>query len=313
MGRVDSFFKAYERDWFWVLAELFDPDFVAQHPDRPRPEPVSTENVQPPAGLKVSDMLLQIGSGDGAVFILIENALKNDDEQIERLIQYMQHFIGIGYRNLLAILLYVNEPEAPRDAKGVEIVRRTKRIGRIQPWTVEYYQVVLGRVLPPIEEAAPALLPLYMVQEPPTGDAQQLERIESLLSTKVVPKLEQVKAEGDRGYLNQVAEYIIWALASRHRRLGKRAMEVLMGTLKLDLKDHPYFLEGREEGREKGREEGREEGLRSSLLRLGRQRFGEPGATTLAAVEAITDKEQLERLLDRVLVANDWQELLGSE
>jgi hypothetical protein len=57
-------------------------------------------------------------------------------------------------------------------------------------------------------------------------------------------------------------------------------------------------------------EEGRVEGTRKLLLRMGRVRFGEPDATTQAALQAITDPEQLERLGERLLSVSTWQELM---
>lgn len=57
-------------------------------------------------------------------------------------------------------------------------------------------------------------------------------------------------------------------------------------------------------------EEGAVEQTQKILLRQGRKRFGEPGATTQAALQAISDLSRLERLIDRVLDAASWQELL---
>jgi hypothetical protein len=62
-----------------------------------------------------------------------------------------------------------------------------------------------------------------------------------------------------------------------------------------------YFEEGRAEGEVKA--------LQRTLLRLGRQRFGEPGAAVTATVEAIHDRERLERLTDGLLQVSTWQEL----
>ena len=58
---------------------------------------------------------------------------------------------------------------------------------------------------------------------------------------------------------------------------------------------------------EKGR---REEGHRV-LLRQGSSRFGEPDAVTEAALRAIRDLDRLERMIDAVLTAASWQELLA--
>ncbi len=78
--------------------------------------------------------------------------------------------------------------------------------------------------------------------------------------------------------------------------------------------------EGREKGLAEGRQEGRQEGLaegelsgeRRILIRQGTKKFGVPDATTLAAIEAITDAQRLELLCERILDANvnDWARLL---
>jgi hypothetical protein len=72
---------------------------------------------------------------------------------------------------------------------------------------------------------------------------------------------------------------------------------------------------GRAEGEAKGEARGRAEGeikaLHRTLLRLGGQRLGAPDAAVTAAVEAIADRERLERLADGLLQAASWQELLG--
>lgn len=57
-------------------------------------------------------------------------------------------------------------------------------------------------------------------------------------------------------------------------------------------------------------EEGRADEARRIVLRQGRQKFGQPDRRVQAALERITDVEQLERLADRVLAATTWEELL---
>jgi predicted transposase YdaD len=77
---------------------------------------------------------------------------------------------------------------------------------------------------------------------------------------------------------------------------------------------------GMEEGMEKGREEGREEGMekgriveaRRMLLRMGRQRFGEPDAKTVTVLNQLQVVEQIEALGDKILDSEirDWHALL---
>ncbi len=59
-------------------------------------------------------------------------------------------------------------------------------------------------------------------------------------------------------------------------------------------------------------DDGRSDEARRILLRIGSQRFGAPAEAQAAALQAITDLERLERMVDRVLDAADWQDLLNT-
>jgi predicted transposase YdaD len=59
-------------------------------------------------------------------------------------------------------------------------------------------------------------------------------------------------------------------------------------------------------------DEGRAEEARKVLLLLGNDKLGPPDTETRAALEAITDVNRLERLLQRLLQVSGWRELLGS-
>ena len=61
-----------------------------------------------------------------------------------------------------------------------------------------------------------------------------------------------------------------------------------------------------------GKAEGKAEEARNILLMLGRSRFGKPPARALAALDALTDVQELEALTVRLLQATSWQDLLGS-
>lgn len=48
----------------------------------------------------------------------------------------------------------------------------------------------------------------------------------------------------------------------------------------------------------------------AALLKLGRQRFGDPNRMTEAALTAIEDSDRLERMLDVILNVKSWKALL---
>ena len=66
---------------------------------------------------------------------------------------------------------------------------------------------------------------------------------------------------------------------------------------------------GREEGREEGEQMGALHQTQALLLRLGEKRFGPPTDTIQQVVVAITDRDRLERLCERLLDVETWQDL----
>ncbi|HEV3437569.1 MAG TPA: DUF4351 domain-containing protein [Gemmata sp.] len=69
---------------------------------------------------------------------------------------------------------------------------------------------------------------------------------------------------------------------------------------------------GRAEGEARGEARGRAEEARSLVLRLGAKRFGPPPAAVEATVLAISDRERLERISERILDAANWNDLLAT-
>ena len=72
--------------------------------------------------------------------------------------------------------------------------------------------------------------------------------------------------------------------------------------------------EGRAEGEAEGRAEGKAEGAveeaRNALLRLGRKKLGEPDERVLSLLAALGDLDRLNLLLDALLEAARWDDLL---
>jgi flagellar biosynthesis/type III secretory pathway protein FliH len=68
---------------------------------------------------------------------------------------------------------------------------------------------------------------------------------------------------------------------------------------------------GRIEGVQKGKIEGKIEGERAIIVRLGRKRFGEPDAATLAKLDSIQSIERLDEISDRLISAANWNEAIG--
>jgi predicted transposase YdaD len=73
------------------------------------------------------------------------------------------------------------------------------------------------------------------------------------------------------------------------------------------------FREGKAEGKAEGELIGKAEEAREILLRLGRKKFGNPKQRILGQVATEQDLNRLGELLDRILDAKSWDDLLAPE
>ena len=112
--------------------------------------------------------------------------------------------------------------------------------------------------------------------------------------------------------LLRTATYVLMGL--KH---PKYLVEKLMSRNVLELSSTYQGLiqEGLDRGLRQGLEQGLEQGAareaRSIILRQGRKRFGPPAPETIAILEAISSREALERLSERLLDVETWSELLA--
>ena len=77
------------------------------------------------------------------------------------------------------------------------------------------------------------------------------------------------------------------------------------------LKSARGLTKGRAEGLTEGRARGLTEGKRDFLLRAGTRRFGAPEPSEMAALAAIANDEELDRLADRLFEVETWRDLLA--
>jgi hypothetical protein len=78
-----------------------------------------------------------------------------------------------------------------------------------------------------------------------------------------------------------------------------------------NIKDSSFYQVMLKEGREVGEREGRIKEARRIVIRQGRIRFGRLPRATRAAIEAIDDLDRLEHLVERILTATSWDDLLA--
>jgi hypothetical protein len=64
---------------------------------------------------------------------------------------------------------------------------------------------------------------------------------------------------------------------------------------------------------EEGRVKGMVEGARKIILRLGRIHFGKAGDAVVSRLDAISNLEKLEQLVERLFIVSSWDELLSGE
>jgi hypothetical protein len=62
-----------------------------------------------------------------------------------------------------------------------------------------------------------------------------------------------------------------------------------------------------------GETEGEAKGIAESVLRMGRTRLGPPSEQVEAAIMAMSDRERLLQLIDRLASLSSWDELLASD
>jgi predicted transposase YdaD len=82
--------------------------------------------------------------------------------------------------------------------------------------------------------------------------------------------------------------------------------------LSMMLEDSTTYQWIMEQGEAKGETRARLAEARSLVLRLGTRRFGPPQVTAQAALAAVTDRERLERIAERIFEAANWDDLLAT-
>jgi hypothetical protein len=102
-------------------------------------------------------------------------------------------------------------------------------------------------------------------------------------------------------------------LFARRVSRGKIWEDKLMGW---NVEESTYVNEwiavGEKRGEARGKEIGSMEAAQTSILRLGTKKFGPVSHETEAALRAIQDRARLERILDRILDATSWADLIAT-
>ena len=142
---------------------------------------------------------------------------------------------------------------------------------------------------------------LGLVPLAPLGDVRQAE---------LPAVVAQMKQRFERERPRQAAE--LWSAA--YILMGLRYQDALIQTLLrgvMSLEESVTYQAILRKGEARGEARGRATEARRMLLAQGRARFGKPSARVVAALEDLSDLDQLEELGVRLLQASSWEELLG--
>lgn len=124
-------------------------------------------------------------------------------------------------------------------------------------------------------------------------------------------KLEPIQGTNRVRWTELVQLIFGWVL---HRRPGKEREEWIALAAAAH-EDELHQAEVRTMGQALGKtifDEGQEEHARSTLLKLGRIRFGEPDANTLAFIQTVEELDRLDRMTEHILTSSSWAEVLGA-
>ena len=201
----------------------------------------------------------------------------------------------VGWKHKLrvrsVILLLRLEAESPRLTGLLEL-----RLPDGEPYLVFTYRVV--RVWQrPVEEILTGglgVLPL----------APLSNVAESELPNVIARMKERIDAEATREEAGK-----LWT--ATNVLMGLRYPEAVADTLLKGVRDMEESVTYQAIMR-KGEVKGRQEGERQMLLLVGEKRFGVPDEATRARIEALTTREEIEGLVNRLLEVENWSELFSA-
>jgi hypothetical protein len=185
--------------------------------------------------------------------------------------------VQAAHKNMNGVISYAPRPERGSMNFSYEVIRLWER---------------------PVEELLSAdigVLPLAVLGRLPAGIS--LEDGLALVAQRVADRLQR-ESTADMANKLLTDTYLLTGLRVR-RAIAKK---IFRGVRVMEESD--TYLAIIDEGREKEAKKG--------ISRLGKRRFGPPEKDIELALEAITDLDRLERVLDRILDATNWQDLLDT-
>jgi predicted transposase YdaD len=166
---------------------------------------------------------------------------------------------------------------------------------------IRLWQVPVERLL----RSGLGTLPLAVLGQMPAGRAAD-EALPEVIA-RLVQRIEG-EAPSEQGPILLTASFVLTGL----RVSQQRVLELFQGVRKMrESTAYQAILdEGRAEGLIMGESKGRAEEARQLLLRLGRKKLGPSEARVEETIRGIDNVDRLELLIERLLEAASWQELL---
>jgi hypothetical protein len=124
---------------------------------------------------------------------------------------------------------------------------------------------------------------------------------------------ERLKREAAPQVVTELWTATTTLMGLRHRREQVKSMMEGVAAMFLDvrgMKESWVYQDIFAEGKAEGRAEGAVEEARNALLRVGRKKLGEPNERVLSLLAALGDLDRLNLLLDALLEAARWDDLL---
>jgi predicted transposase YdaD len=243
-----------------------------------------------------ADRVLRIGDPAERLAHLEFESGKDGANVPRRLLRYnalLDYQHGLPVQS--AVILLQRESDSPRITGRLE---RRRADGSIY-LTFEYTAVRVWQLdAEALLSGGLATLPLAPLTNVATPDLPTVVR-------RMQTRIDAEAATTEEAGTLWVATYILLGLKYPQGLAG----ELLKGVRQME--ESVTYQAILAEGAARGRDEGRASEAREIILRLGGKRFGAPSARAAAAIQAITSVERLEALVDRLLEAESWDELLA--
>ncbi len=193
-------------------------------------------------------------------------------------------------------------------ADGPELTGKYERRNRNGDVYDVFHYNVLRIWEQPVEDVLTAGLPILPLA--PVSKVEP-ERVRGVLEA-ISERLETETTSQDQEKILWVATKMLMGLRyskERIEELTRGISDMILGINGIE--ESSVYQDIFATGRDKGLIEGSVTAVRAALLRLGRKEFGPPSETVEATINALTDLDRLNALLDRILDVPTWDDLLA--